>query len=109
MIFDKGWPCRGPLLPGLLACLLACGCAPSYPRIHSRESLEILLALRTACSTQNPERLQKVEKALDQARKAGNLSQEEADALYRIIELAREGHWQQADRACRAFQKAQVR
>lgn len=109
MIFDNGWFCRGPVVPGLLVCVLAWGCGPSYPRIHSQESLEILLALRTACSTQNPERLQKVEKALDQARKEGKLSQEETEALSRIIELAREGHWEKAERACRAFQKAQVR
>ncbi len=109
MIFDNAWLRRGPMISVLLTCLLAWGCGPSYPKIHSRESLEILLALRTACSTQNLERLRKVEKALDQARKEGKLSQEEADTLSRIVELAREGHWQQAEQACRAFQKAQVR
>lgn len=96
-------------LIGSMALVLLCGCGPSYPRVHSQESLQLLLALRTACSTQNAERLHKVETALEMARREGKVTEAEAEALSRIIEMARQGNWHQAERACRSFQKAQLR
>lgn len=102
-------PGRRSYLILMAACIVAWGCGPGYPRVSSRESLELLLALRTACSTQNQERLRKVEEALEQAQKESKVSEAEADALRRIIALARQGDWHKAERACRAFQKAQLR
>jgi hypothetical protein len=84
------------------------GCGPRYPKVTSKENLTLVLALRTACSTEDPARLEKVEKALQRAAGEGKLTEAERTALERIIAMARKGEWKRAERACYSFSKAQL-
>jgi len=84
------------------------GCGPRYPKVTSKENLTLVLALRTACSTEDPARLEKVEKAIQRASGEGKLTEAERTALERIVSMARKGEWKQAERACRSFAKAQL-
>jgi hypothetical protein len=88
--------------------LLVAGCS-SYPAATSAESLKLVAALRTACAGKLEANLARIEKQAIQAHEQGKLSPAERDALARIVQLAREGRWEQAEAACLAFQKAQKR
>jgi hypothetical protein len=84
------------------------GCA-RYPEVNSPEGLRLIAQLRTACSTANADRLAKAEERLERGRQEGTITEGEYAAFQRIVGLAREGQWQRAERACVAFQKAQLR
>jgi hypothetical protein len=91
-----------------LGLLLLVGCS-SYPAATSGQSLKLVAALRTACAGKLEANLDRIESQATQAREKGKLSQAELDALARIVQLAREGRWDQAEAACLAYQRAQKR
>lgn len=92
------------------ACLLAglAGCT-RYPRATSKESMVLIKALYTACSSRDVRRLDRVEKAIRKEADEGKLTPEEAAAFQRIVEQARAGEWEDAASASYAFATAQVR
>ena len=103
------WPRRSAaLIPVLAVGLMLTGCT-RYPTVSSPESLHLVAALRTACSSQRADRLTKVERAVDNAAQRGRLTEPEQTSFRQIIGQARQGDWQGAERACLAFQQAQVR
>jgi hypothetical protein len=95
-------------IAGIVAVLVA-SCGPTYPEVSSPKALELLLALHTACSTARADRLEKVADQLDRAWREGKITAQDQEALARIVALARQGRWQEAEKACRQFKKAQVR
>lgn len=108
------WRCRrspsGPaaaLLGGFLL-MLAAGCA-RYPEMSGSEGIYLIAALRTACSSQRDDRLQKVIEAADKARAAGELNEAQYEAFERIFAVCREKRWKEAERMCLRFQQDQVR
>jgi hypothetical protein len=56
-----------------LLTLLFLGCT-HYPEVSSPESLKLIAALRTACSSKKTDRLDKVEKAVEKAKQDNKLS-----------------------------------
>jgi hypothetical protein len=80
-----------------------------HPEVSSAESLTLLRALYTACSSKNPERLEKVEQEVNRTQSAGKLTDEELESFQAIIAQAREGAWDEAARESYRFAEAQVR
>ena len=83
----------------------ACGCRP--PAVEF-ENLHLVTSLRTACSAQKPEWLEGVAKAVEMRHAEGEMSDAEREHFVALIEIARRGEWQEADRQCLAFEKAQL-
>jgi hypothetical protein len=82
-----------------------CGCRP--PAVEF-ENLHLVASLRTACSAQKPEWLEGVAKAVEMRHSEGEMSDAEREHFVALIEIARRGEWQEADRQCLAFEKAQL-
>src|SRR5690606_30979089 len=88
----------------LLATLCITGCG--YPQA-APNNLRLITTLRTALSARNPEWLQMNIDAIEERRAAGEMSDEEYEAFQEIIEQAKAGEWEEAERASVRFQKAQ--
>jgi hypothetical protein len=73
----------------------------------SVDNLHLITSLRTAASTRNPEWLSQNAELVEQRRAAGQMTDAEYATFQRIIELARDGKWQAAEREAVLFQKAQ--
>jgi hypothetical protein len=84
------------------------GCR-QYPEVTSKESLKLIKQLYTACNTRDSDRLAKVEERLAKIEADGKMSEREVDAFRAIIDLAREGEWERAERASFKFAQDQVR
>lgn len=89
----------------VLACgLLFAGCSEATVQ---PENLQLTVSLRTALSTQNREWLDQNVTAIEQRRAEGKMNDEEYNAFQSIIATAKEGDWQDAERAAVRLQKAQ--
>lgn len=84
------------------------GCSQP-PKLSSKQGVRILQALRTACNSQDTERLARVETALAKAVEAGEVTESEREAFAQIIDWAKRGDWGQANAACKRFERVQVR
>lgn len=91
-----------------LSLLALCGCS-RYPVVSKGEHVELIAALRTACSSKRTDRLDKAVKVIDDRHAAGEMTDAEHDAFQEIIKKARAGQWKEAEAATFDFQKAQVR
>lgn len=92
------------LIAALLAAgVLGCGRPPQA----APQNLQLIAALRTALSAQNTEWLEKNIAIIDQRHQDGEMSQEEYDEFQRIIAMAQDGRWQEAEQQVIAFQSAQ--
>jgi hypothetical protein len=83
---------------------LVSGCG--YPEVQP-ENMELITSLRTACSAKDSTWLKANVEKLDGAKTAGEMSEEEHAIFMAIVEQARGGDWEGAERACLKFQKAQ--
>lgn len=99
---------------GLLAVLLFAvllvwwpGCR-TYPPVRSRESLDLIKLVYTACNTKDAARLANAEKAVEKLRADGKLSEQEDKAFTRIIGLAKGGDWATAEKEALRFAQDQV-
>jgi hypothetical protein len=103
---------RSLALLGVLGVLLAAvwwpGCK-RYPEVSSREGLELMRALYTACSSRSEERLAKVERALEESERTGKVTPKEAKAFRSVIATARQGDWDSAASESFRFARDQVR
>ena len=84
--------------------LLVVGCAP--PQV-APQNQRLIASLRTAISARNSEWLEKNAEVLEQRRADGKVSDAELEAFQAIIDKARAGQWEKAEREVLAFQKAQ--
>jgi len=82
--------------------MVGCG----YP-VAQPVNMEIISSLRTACSARNGDWLDANAKKIEGQRTAGQMNDDEYEAFTAIIEQARGGDWESAERACLRFQKAQ--
>ncbi len=80
-----------------------------YPEVTSPESLTLVRALYTACSSENPARLVKVEKLLDECCRDSKVSPDEEQAFRAIIAEAKADRWEEARAASYRFAQDQVR
>lgn len=88
----------------VLAALLVSGCG--YPEVQP-ENMELITSLRTACSAKDGKWLAANVEKIDAHKAAGEMSEEEHAIFMGIVEQARGGDWEGAERACLKFQKAQ--
>lgn len=98
----------------MVACVLALLCFANlgcreYPKMSDGHGVHLIAALRTACSSENDDRLTRAAEAIDDSHQSGQLSDDQHAALRAIIEKAQSGSWDEAERMCADFQKAQVR
>jgi hypothetical protein len=91
------------LLVGLLLCSV--GCRP--PAVEF-QNLHLVASLRTACSAQKTDWLEGVAKAVETRHTEGEMSDAEREHFVELIEIARRGDWEEADRRCLAFEQAQL-
>jgi uncharacterized lipoprotein YmbA len=89
----------------IAACLLA-GCGPSEPAFQYA-NLRYVQMMRTAVSSQDAEKVDKVMEAVRLKREADELRPEEEQALRRIADLTKDGRWNDAEQACFALEEAQ--
>lgn len=106
--------CRRRIAVWCLASTLGCvmlfhGCGRSYPRMETYEAVQLIAALRTACSSQNAQRLERAATIIEQEFQAGALSEPQYQALRDVIATAEAGNWKDAEQMCHRFQKAQIR
>lgn len=96
---------------GILAVLVAVvwwpGCR-QYPSVTSRENLDLIKLIYTACNTRNPKRLAAAHERIDKAARAGELSAAEEAGFRSIVETAAAGNWQAAEAAALRFAKDQL-
>lgn len=83
------------------------GCR-EYPAVSSEESLYLMKLLYTACNTKDPVQLARVEEGVQKATREGKLSPPEQEAFAKIIGMAREGEWEDAQQAAFKFAQDQV-
>ena len=83
------------------------GCR-QYPAVTSQESLYLMKLLYTACNTRDPVRLAKVERGVEKATRAGQLTPPEQAAFTKVLDMARAGDWPDAEKAAFKFAQDQV-
>lgn len=100
---------KGLKLGLLIACVIALIWVwmprATYPKVTSHESDRILRMLSTACGSSSPERLQVVKEELAKLQ----LPAEESDAFQKIIAMADDGRWKDAQRASLDMASDQVK
>lgn len=84
------------------------GCS-DYPEVRDGESVELIAALRTACSSQRTDRLERCVQAIEERHAAGEMPDAEYEAFQAIIAEAQAGRWKEAEMETHRFQEAQVR
>lgn len=83
------------------------GCR-QYPAVTSEQSLGLMKLLYAACNTKDPARLAKVERGVEQAVREGKMSPAEQQAFGKILALAKESKWPEAEAAALRFARDQV-
>jgi hypothetical protein len=101
-VLDRPRGCRGLAVLALLA-LAGCG---QQVQVEG-ENRELIIALATAVSSQNPQWLDENARQIDQKHKAGALSDAQHASFSRIIAQARGGDWDAAQRAVYALRDGQ--
>lgn len=92
---------------GLMLCSMM-GCR-EHPRVTSRESLDFIKQVYTACNTRNQERLTVCRQKLDELAASGELSEAEQESFRSIISSAESGDWASAQRSSLQFARDQMR
>jgi hypothetical protein len=80
-----------------------------YPPVTSPEALRLIKQLYTACNTRHDGRLTAVEAELHRLAQQGLLGQREEAAFRSIVELARSGKWERAERESLRLAQDQLR
>jgi hypothetical protein len=93
----------------LLVLTLALSSCREHPRVTSRESLDLIKQVYTACNTRNAARLTKCEAAYAELVEKGLLSAEEQKSFERILQTAQSGDWAAAQASSLQFARDQVR
>ena len=83
------------------------GCR-QYPPVSSKESLELMKLLYSACNTKDEKRLAEVEKGVEQLTREGKMKPAEREGFDKISRMARAGKWEQAEDAAYKFAQDQV-
>ena len=90
-------------LTALVASFVLVGCGRPQA---SPQNLHLISSLRTAASTRNPGLLEQNATLIEQRREAGEVGDAEYRTFQKILELARAGNWESAERETIAFQKS---
>lgn len=103
-----GWAVGLVGFVGIALGILAWSGCRQYPTVSSRESMNLVKSLYTACNTRDSERLSKVEQKLDMLVREDKVTPAEQAAFRRIISLAQAGDWASAERAAHRFAQDQI-
>lgn len=95
-----------PLLVLALASFVGCR---EHPRVTSRESLDLIKQVYTACNTRNEKRLTACRTQLSALVAEGQLSEAEQKSFEGILSTAESGDWDSAQRSSLQFARDQVR
>ena len=99
---------RWTLLVPLVLISLLSGCR-EHPAVTSRESLDLIKQVYTACNTRNSQRLEKCRQAYAELVEKGMLSEAERASFTRILDTAASGDWETAQASSLQFARDQVR
>ena len=83
------------------------GCR-QYPAVSSKESLELMKLLYSACNTKDEKRLGAVVKRIEKLNREGKMAPNEWEGFDAIIGMARVGKWENAEEAAFKFAQDQV-
>lgn len=89
-----------------LACLSGCR---EHPQVTSRESLDFIKQVYTACNTRSADRLTACRSKLDTMVAEGQLSEAEQNSFREILSTAESGDWESAQKSSLQFARDQVR
>ena len=91
---------------GLASAFAMMGCT-KHPQV-SFSNRTYAAALRTACSAKDATMLEKAEHVIERDHASGQIGNEEMLSYEGIIETARSGEWERAERECHRFQTDQL-
>jgi hypothetical protein len=80
----------------------------SIPAVVHYDNLKYVQLLRTACSSQRMDQIEGVERAIQQRKDSGNMTDREWEEFVKILALARSGQWRNADQATLRLEQAQL-
>ena len=83
------------------------GCR-QYPPVSSKESLELMKLLYSACNTRDEKRLAVVETGVEKLTVEGKIAPAERQGFDKIIAMAKSGKWEKAEEAAFKFALDQV-
>ncbi|AMV31568.1 hypothetical protein VN12_05575 [Pirellula sp. SH-Sr6A] len=92
----------------VIAAILLGGCS-QHPKATSKESLEFIKQVYTACNTKNQKRLAECVERLAELESEGKVSGEEITSFKKVLEMAGEGEWESAQTMALRFASDQVR
>lgn len=92
----------------ILIFLFLSGCRKPYPQL-SIEQLKFIQGIRTAANTKSKKRLDAVEKAIEQAKAAGNVPLELEEILTSLLEECYDKNYDEAEKKCVLLLKDQLR
>lgn len=87
------------------AVLFGCG---RHPKATSRESLDFIKQVYTACNTKNAKRLAACEERLTELETAEKISIEEVNSFKRVLNIASKGEWETAQSMALKYAQDQV-
>lgn len=96
------------LVAGLLLAQAAAGCGPRSPQIEFANR-RYSAALRTATNTRSAARLARAKDLIDRDHAAGVIGAEEYACYRSIVDLAKAGRWEAAEREALRFRRDQHR
>lgn len=79
------------------------------PEVSSREAMDLIKQVYTACNTKNAQRLSDSQKQFDELIESKLLSPAEESAFREIFQLAQNDQWETAQDLALSFAQAQVR
>lgn len=108
---EMSWRERMWLIPAVIILVVVAFYAYRWwvrPPAVDHNNLKYIQLLWTAVSSRNEEWVNRVEQAVQERHGAGNMSDAELSHFESIIDTARTGDWESANRASYAFAEAQL-
>jgi hypothetical protein len=108
---NGNWILNGSRRKGLLLLIvmvLPMGCG-RHPKATTRDSMEFIKQVYTACNTKNSKRLADCESRLADLESDGMISKEEIQSFKRVLSLAAQGEWESAQKIALQYAQDQVR
>ena len=92
----------------LIGASLMVGCS-RHPKATSRDSLDFIKQVYTACNTKNTKRLAACEERLAELESEGKISKEEVKSFRKVLDLAGKGEWESAQTMALKYAQDQIR
>lgn len=101
-------PFKGLTLMLILFCIAFLGCG-RHPKATSRDSLDFIKQVYTACNTKNTKRLATCKERLAELESMQKISIEEVRSFERMLEIATKGDWEAAQSMALKSAQDQIR